>query len=78
MSTPTVDVTLPGTATPAATAYLTGVAEGLVDATTTTPDITTVRAAWIDELAEHAFAQGYRAGLTFDRALETATRRSRS
>jgi hypothetical protein len=76
MSTPT----LVHTSTDAPHPFVVGLLEGRADAATTTPDITTVRFAWITEFADAEYADGYRAGLDFDRGTEAAfrTRRGRA
>ncbi|QKV98180.1 hypothetical protein HUT19_41400 (plasmid) [Streptomyces sp. NA02950] len=80
MSTPTVNTTTAPAAVDALPPYVSGLEAGRDDAANTAADVVAVRLAWITEFADAEYADGYRAGLDFDRRVETAfrTRRGRA
>ncbi|MFD5882576.1 hypothetical protein [Streptomyces yangpuensis] len=71
MNTPTPAFTDAATAP---TPYAAGLSEGRADAATVSATVTAARSAWISEFTDPAFAEGYRAGLTFDNDLERVLR----
>ncbi|WP_333745540.1 hypothetical protein [Streptomyces sp. IBSBF 2950] len=76
MSTPTLN-TSTATAPAELPAYVSGLEAGRADAATATTDVVDVRLAWIAEFAGAEYLDGYRAGLDFDRRVETAFRNRR-